>query len=392
VVDHLSFLKGEVEKLKSQNLLTTLTVLQSKQSNRITINGKEVINFSSNNYLGLANHPRLVKAAHEAIDKWGYGTASVRGICGNMKIHEELEEMLAKFKHTEASLVFVSGIAANRGTIQSIMGEGDVIFSDELNHGSIIDGVRLTKCEKRIYPHLNCDELRKALQDSKNFRRRLVVTDGVFSMDGDIAPLKEIAELAEEFDAIVMVDDAHGDGVMGKEGRGTINHLGVEGKIDIDMGTFSKAFGSLGGYIAGTKSLRDYLITTARSFIFTSSHPPAIVAANMEAIKIVQDEPRRLKTLWNNTKYFKKELQSLGFNTGVSQTPITPVIVGGSDIAQELGKKLLENGVFGKPIVFPLVPKDKARVRTIVTAIHTKDDLNQTLASFEKVGKEMKII
>lgn len=392
MVDHLSFLKDEIERLKSQNLLTTLTVLQGKQSNRIVIKGKEVINFSSNNYLGIANHPRIIKAAKEAIEKWGYGTASVRGICGTLEIHEELDEMLAKFKHAEAALVFVTGIAANRGTIQAIMGEGDVIISDELNHGSIIDGVRLTKCEKKIYPHLNVDELKKSLEESKNFRRRLVVTDGVFSMDGDIAPLKEIAELAEKYDAIVMVDDAHGDGVMGKDGRGTINHLGIEGKIDIDMGTFSKAFGSLGGYITGTKNLRDYLITTARSFIFTSSHPPAIVAANMEALKIVQDEPDILKNLWKNTDYFKKELQSLGFNTGVSKTPITPVIVGESGVAQELSKKLFEKGVFGKPIVFPLVAKDKARIRAIVTAIHTREDLDEALGMFEEVGKEMKII
>lgn len=391
-MSRLDFLRDLLKELKEQNLYIELPVLGTEQKNRVVLNGKEVIMMCSNNYLGFANHPRLRKAAKEAIDKWGYGAGAVRQIAGTMEIHLALEEMLAEYKHTEASLVFVAGIAANRGTIQALMGEEDAIISDELNHGSIIDGIRLTKSARKIYPHFDMEGLRKALQETHDARRRLIVTDGVFSMDGDIAPLDEIVELAEEYDALVMVDDAHGDGVLGKDGRGIIDHFGLEGRVDIDMGTLSKAFGSLGGYIAGSRELREYLINAARSFIFTTAHPPCVSAATMEALRMVQDEPEHLRRLWENTRYFKQAMQSMGFDIGRSQTPITPVIVGESRVAMELSRQLFDEGLFAKPIVFPLVARDKARVRIIVTAQHTREDLNEAIAIFERVGRRMKLI
>ena len=388
----MDFLKGMIQDLKDKNLFTELPVLGTEQKNRVVLNGKEVIIMCTNNYLGFANHKRLREAAKKAIDAWGFGAGAVRQIAGTMEIHIQLEEMLAEYKHTQAALVFVAGIAANRGTIQALMGEEDAIISDELNHGSIIDGVRLTKSKRFVYPHLDMEGLKKVLVEAKDARRRLIVTDGVFSMDGDIAPLDRIVELAEEYDAMVMVDDAHGDGVLGKDGRGIVDHFGLEGRVDIDMGTLSKAFGSLGGYIAGRKDLRDYLINTARSFIFTTAHPPSVAAATMEAIRMIQDEPEHLQQLWENTRYFKKAMIDLGFNIGHSQTPITPVMAGESKEATELSRQLFEEGLFAKPIVFPLVAKDKARVRINVTAQHTREDLDEAIAIFEKVGKGMKLI
>lgn len=388
----MDFLKDLINNLKEQNLYGELPVLSTEQKNRVVLNGRDVLMMCSNNYLGFANHQRLRAAAKLAIDKWGFGTGAVRQIAGTMEIHNQLEKMLAEYKHTESSLVFVAGIAANRGTIQSLMGEEDAIISDELNHGSIIDGVRLTKSARKIYPHLDMNGLEKALKETKDARRRLIVTDGVFSMDGDIAPLDRIVELAEEYDAMVMVDDAHGDGVLGKDGRGIINHFGLEGRVDIDMGTLSKAFGCLGGYIAGRKELRDYLINTARSFIFTTAHPPSVCAATMEAIKMIQDEPQHLRQLWENTRYFKKGMSDLGFDIGHSLTPITPVMAGNSMTAVELSRQLFEEGLFAKPIVFPLVARDRARVRINLTAQHTKDDLDEALRIFERVGKRMKLV
>jgi len=392
MTNKMDFLKGMIQDLKDKNLFTELPVLGTEQKNRVVLNGKEVIIMCTNNYLGFANHKRLREAAKKAIDTWGFGAGAVRQIAGTMKIHIQLEEMLAEYKHTQAALVFVAGIAANRGTIQALMGEEDAIISDELNHGSIIDGVRLTKSKRFVYPHLDMEGLKKVLMEAKDARRRLIVTDGVFSMDGDIAPLDRIVELAEEYDAMVMVDDAHGDGVLGKDGRGIVDHFGLEGRVDIDMGTLSKAFGSLGGYIAGRKDLRDYLINIARSFIFTTAHPPSVAAATMEAIRMIQDEPEHLQQLWENTWYFKKAMIDLGFDIGYSQTPITPVMAGESKEAMELSRQLFEEGLFAKPIVFPLVAKDKARVRINVTAQHTREDLDEAIAIFEKVGKRMKLI
>lgn len=392
MTNRMDFLKGMIQDLKDRNLYSELPVLGTEQKNRVVLNGKDVIIMCTNNYLGFANHPRLREAAKKAIDTWGFGTGAVRQIAGTMEIHIQLEEILAEYKHTESALVFVAGIAANRGTIQALMGEEDAIISDELNHGSIIDGVRLTKSKRMVYPHLDMAGLKKALVETNDARRRLIVTDGVFSMDGDIAPLDRIIEMAEEFDAMVMVDDAHGDGVLGKDGRGIVDHFGLEGRVDIDMGTLSKAFGCLGGYIAGRKDLRDYLINTARSFIFTTAHPPAVAAATMEALRMIQDEPQHLKQLWENTRYFKKEMSDMGFDIGHSKTPITPVMAGESRTAMELSRLLFEEGLFAKPIVFPLVAKDKARVRINVTAQHTKEDLDEALAIFERVGKRMKLI
>ena len=392
MVNHLEFLKQEVQDLKDQNLYGALPVFSSQQKNKVIMNGQEVITLSTNNYLGFANHPRLAAAAKAAMDKWGFGTGAVRQIAGTMEIHMEFEEQLAEYKNTEESLMFVAGIAANRGTIQCLMGKEDAIISDELNHGSIIDGVRLTKSARYIYPHGDMDGLRKVLVESKAQRRRLVVTDGVFSMDGDIAPLDKIAELCEEFDAILMVDDAHGDGVLGRDGRGIVDHFNLHGKVDIDMGTMSKAFGCMGGYIAGPAELKDWLTNRARSFLFTTAHPPALVGACMEAIKMVQDEPQHLKNLWDNAKYLKKGLNDLGFDTGRSETPITPVIVGEPENASMLSKEMLKEGVFVKPIVYPLVAKDKSRVRTIVTAQHTREDLDFCLQKFEEVGKRLKLL
>jgi glycine C-acetyltransferase len=392
MTNRMDFLKSMIQDLKDRNLYSELPVLGTEQKNRVVLNGKDVIIMCTNNYLGFANHPRLRTAAKKAIDRWGFGTGAVRQIAGTMAIHIQLEEMLAEYKHTESSLVFVAGIAANRGTIQALMGEEDAIISDELNHGSIIDGVRLTKSKRFVYPHLDMTGLKKALAETKDARRRLIVTDGVFSMDGDIAPLDQIVELAEEYDAMVMVDDAHGDGVLGKDGRGIIDHFGLEERVDIDMGTLSKSFGCLGGYIAGRKELRDYLINTARSFIYTTAHPPSVPAAAMEAIRMIQDEPQHLRQLWENTRYFKKGMSDLGFDIGYSQTPITPVMAGESRAAVELSRQLFEEGLFAKPIVFPLVAKDKARVRINVTAQHTMEDLDEALAIFERVGKRMKLI
>jgi len=391
-MSRLGFLKDELDRLKRENLFVQMPVLGSEQQAKIKLNGKDVITLSSNNYLGFANHPRLRKAAIEAINKWGFGTGAVRMINGTMDIHVEFEKQLAHYKKEESALVFVAGIAANRGTIQALMGEGDVIISDELNHGSIIDGVRLTKAEKKIYPHLDMSGLEKALRESKDARRRLIVSDGVFSMDGDIAPLDEIVELAEKYDAITMIDDAHGDGVLGKGGRGTIDHFGLHGKVDIDMGTLSKAFGCLGGYISGRRDLTEYLTQTARTFLFTTAHPPCVTAACSEAIKMVQDEPQHLQQLWKNGNYLKEQLQSLGFNTGSSKTPITPLIVGDSGKAQELSKHMFDEGVFTKAIVFPLVAKDKARLRLMPTAQHTKDDMDFCIEKLAKTGKKMGII
>ncbi len=392
MTNKMDFLKGMIQELKDKNLFTELPVLGTEQKNRVAVDGKEVIIMCTNNYLGFANHKRLRDAAKKAIDTWGFGAGAVRQIAGTMEIHIQLEEMLAEYKHTQAALVFVAGIAANRGTIQALMGEEDAIISDELNHGSIIDGVRLTKSKRFVYPHLDMEGLKKVLVEAKDTGRRLIVTDGVFSMDGDIAPLDRIVELAEEYDAMVMVDDAHGDGVLGKDGRGIVDHFGLEGRVDIDMGTLSKAFGSLGGYIAGRKDLRDYLINIARSFIFTTAHPPSVAAASMEAIRMIQDEPEHLKQLWENTRHFKKGMTDLGFNIGHSQTPITPVMAGESKEATELSRQLFEEGLFAKPIVFPLVAKDKARVRINVTAQHTREDLDEAIGIFEKVGKRMKLI
>jgi glycine C-acetyltransferase len=393
--DRLSFLEQELKNLEEQGFVWRPRTLQSEQRARAIFDGCEVVNLSSNNYLGLTNHPKLREAAKRAIDQFGAGAGAVRPIAGTMTLHRQLEEKLARFKGVEAVLVFQSGFAANLGTIQALVGKGDAIYSEELNHGSIIDGCRLSGAEIIKWPHRNVDALRQLCKESRQkYRRALLVTDAVFSMDGDIAPLKELAEIAEEFNLIFMVDDAHASGVLGRNGRGSVDHFGLHGRVDVQMGTLSKALGAMGGYIAGSKTLIEFLIQKARPWLLSTAHPPAVVAAAIAAVEILEspEGEQLVKKLWENANYFKRELQKLGFNTGASETPITPVIVGSSHLARKLAQRLFEEGVFAQEIVFPMVARDKARVRTIVTAMHSKEDLDFALNAFKKVGKELGLI
>jgi glycine C-acetyltransferase len=385
-------LEQEIQEWKENGVYRPLTELESDQGSKVVIDGREVIQLSSNNYLGLTTHPRLKKAALAAIEKYGAGTGSVRTIAGTFSMHERFEEKLAKFKHTEAALVFQSGFTSNVGVIASILGKEDVVISDALNHASIIDGIRLTKAQRRIYNHCDMDDLEKALKETEGARTRLVVTDGVFSMDGDVAPLPDIVELCEKYGALVMVDDAHASGVMGKNGRGTVDHFDLHGRVHIQVGTLSKAIGVLGGYVAGPKVLRDYLIHRARPFLFSTSHPPAVTAACDEAIQVLLEEPELIDRLWENTRFFKEGLHNLGFNTGKSETPITPVLVGGDALAMKFSDELLQEGVYAQGIVFPTVPKGEARVRTIVTAAHSREELEQALEAFGRAGQKLGII
>lgn len=385
-------LHGEMLGLDQQDLLWRIHILQSASGPHAKVDGRNVLVLCSNNYLGLANHPKLKQAAITATRKYGAGSGSVRVIAGTMDLHLELEKTLADYRGTESSITFQSGYAANAGTISALVDERDVVISDELNHGSIIDGCRLTKAEKRVFKHRDIRDLEKQLEGAKNFRRVLVITDGVFSMDGDIAPLKDIVRLAEDYRAITYVDDAHGDGVLGKNGRGITNHFGVEGRVDVDMGTFSKAFGSVGGYVVGPTVLCKYLQNKVRSYLLSGSHPPAVVGACIAAIKLVKKRPGLVKTLWENTRYFKKGLQELGVDIGNSETPITPIMLGDSSKARKMADELFQLGVFVLPIVYPMVARDKARIRTIVTSAHSKKDLDSALAAFEKVGRKLSIL
>ena len=390
--DPLAFLNDEIQGLKDQGLYFKVRVLQGEQAPVSLIDGKRVINLASNNYLGLTTHPRLREAAIQATRDFGVGSGAVRTIIGTMTLHEELEEKLAKFKHTEAAIVFQSGFTANTGVIPAVMGEGDVIISDELNHASIIDGCRLTRAQRVVYKHKEMGELKQRLEEHKGARRIMVVTDGVFSMDGDIAPLDRIVEIAEPYGAIVMVDDAHASGVLGRNGRGTVDHYNLHGRVHIQVGTLSKAIGALGGYIAGSRALREWLIQRGRPYLFSTSHPPSVAATCLAALDVLQDEPQLIERLWENTRYFKAGLAQLGFNTGISETPITPVIVGESDRALRLSARLFEEGVFAQAIVYPTVARDKARVRTIVTAAHSREDLDRALDAFARVGRELAAI
>jgi len=388
----LDALREELRGLDQQDLLWRIRTLQSPSAPHAKVDGKNVIVLCSNNYLGLANHPKLKQAAIAATRKFGAGSGSVRVIAGTMDLHVKLEKELAAYRGTESSITFQSGYATNLGSIMCLVDERDLIISDELNHGSIIDGCRLTKAERRVYKHKDMGDLEKQLQGTERFRRVLIITDGVFSMDGDIAPLKDIVNLAQEHNAVTYVDDAHGDGVLGENGRGITNHFHLEGKVDIDMGTFSKAFGCVGGYVVGSKDLCVYLQNKVRSYLLSGSHPPAIAGACIAALQLVQKQPSLVKKLWVNTHYFKKGLKDIGFDTGNSETPITPVIVGEAGKARELADKLFKLGIFVLPIVFPMVARDKARVRTIVTSAHTRKDLYTALRAFEKVGKQLALI
>jgi glycine C-acetyltransferase len=386
------FLVEELDQLRQQGLFRPLRVLGSAQDTEVVVDGKHVLNLSSNNYLGLTTHPRLKTAMIEATEQWGAGSGAVRTIAGTMLIHEELERRLAEFKHTEASLVFQSGFTANLGVLQSLVREGDVIISDELNHASIIDGIRLSKAERSIFKHRDMDDLERHLEKHRDKRVKLVVTDGVFSMDGDIAPLPAIVERAERFGALVMVDDAHASGVLGENGRGSVNHFGLDGRVDLQMGTLSKAIGVLGGYVAGAQPVRDFLIHRARPFLFSTSHPPGVAAACIAAIDVLNAEPERIDRLWKNTARFKEGLRRLGFDTGASETPITPVIVGKGAVAMELSDRLFKLGVFAQGIGFPTVPEGRARIRTIVTSVHTEGQLDRALEAFAQGGKELGLI
>jgi glycine C-acetyltransferase len=391
----LSFLGQELESLKTQGFVWNPRTLQGEQGGRAVFDGHEVVNLSSNNYLGLTNHRKLREAAKRAIDVYGAGAGAVRPIAGTMTLHRDLEEKIARFKGTEAALVFQSGFAANQGTIQSLIGEGDLILSEELNHGSIIDGCRLSGAKIVRWPHRDAEALRKICAEQRGqYRRALIVSDAIFSMDGDIAHLKEMAEVAEEFDCISMVDDAHASGVLGRNGRGSVDHFHLEGRIDVQMGTLSKALGAMGGYIAGSRALIEYLIQKARTFLLSTAHPPAVVAAAGAAIDLLQTREGEglIKKLWENTHYFKEGLQELGFDTGASESPITPVIVGSSQNAKQLSQRLFAEGVFAQEIVFPMVARDRARVRTIVSAMHSRDDLDFALEMFKKVGRELRLL
>jgi glycine C-acetyltransferase len=393
----LAFLDAEIEDLKAKGLYRRLRVVQSEQRSRCMIDGREVITLSSNNYLGLNTHPRLRDAAIEAVRRFGAGSGAVRTIAGTMSRHEELERRLAEFKQVPAVLTFQSGFTANTGVIPIVAPEGAVIVSDALNHASIIDGIRLTKAERKVFPHADMEALRAVLAEVRAApggaeRIVLVITDGVFSMDGDIARLPEIVEAAEEADAIVYVDDAHASGVLGRNGRGSVDHFGLHGRVHIQVGTLSKAIGVLGGYVAGSEALREILIHRARPFLFSTSHPPAVAAACLAAIDVLESEPELIERLWQNTRLFKAGLAALGFDIGASETPITPVIAGSGAMAMKLSDRLFEEGVFAQGIGFPTVPDDRSRVRTIVTAEHTKGELETCLAAFEKVGRELALI
>jgi glycine C-acetyltransferase len=398
--DPLAFLADELDGLRRQHLYRPLRVLSSAQGPIVSVDDRRCISLASNDYLGLTHHPRLREAALAAVREFGVGSGAVRTIAGTQTLHQDLEAELAAFKGTEAVLTFQSGFSANTGVIPTITGEQDLIVSDALNHASIIDGMRLSKAPRKVFPHKDVDALRTILAEARAegglggapHRLILVVTDGVFSMDGDIAPLPAIVEVAEEFEAAVFVDDAHASGVLGRNGRGTVDHFGLHGRVAIQVGTLSKAVGVLGGYVAGSQALRDILIQRARPFLFSTSHPPAVAAACREAIRVLEEEPELIDRLWANTTRFKGELARLGFDTGVSETPITPVMMGDSATAGRFSDRLLEEGVFAQPVVFPTVALDKARIRTIVTAAHTDEMLDTALEAFGRVGRALGLV
>ena len=395
--DPTSFLGSEYRELVSANLDWRLRVLEGPSTPWCRIDGKKVLMFCSNNYLGLSNHPRLKDAARRAVDTHGVGSGSVRPIAGTMDLHMELERRLARFKHADASLVYQTGFAANAGLIPQLAGEGDLIVSDELNHGSIIDGVRLSRAERAVFKHANSEDLKQVLTKAEEhrpeYRRILVITDGVFSMDGDIAPLDRISAVAAEHGAMVYVDDAHGEGVLGPGGRGIVSHFGLgRDRVHVEMGTFSKAFGVVGGHVSGSTDLIRFAFNKSRTWLLSGSHPPPVAAACLAAIDVLESEPEHVERLWTHTRRFKKEMRDLGFDTGHSETPITPVIVGDSGLAQKLSLRLYDLGVFALPIVFPMVAKDKARIRTIMNAALTDEDVSTAIAAFTKAGRELKLI
>jgi len=389
----LQYLHDELTKLREQKLALKLRLLEGEQRPVARFDGREVINLSSNNYLGLTTHPKLKQRALEAIEKWGVGSGAVRTIAGTMTLHMELEEKIAKFKNVEASVVFQSGFTANAGTVQAILTRDDVIISDELNHASIIDGCRLSRAEIKVFPHKDVEACEKILKELEGRTcRKLLITDGVFSMDGDIAPLPALVALAEKYGCIMMIDDAHSSGVLGRNGRGTVDHFKLHGRVDIQVGTLSKAIGALGGYICSTRDAIEFLHNRARPFLFSTSHPPSVAATCIAAFEVLEDEPQLIEKLWSNTRFFKAGLKKLGFNTGLSETPITPIMVGDAALAHEFSRQLFQGGVFAVSVGFHTVPVGKARIRTIVTATHSEQDLTRALQILEGVGRKLHII
>ncbi len=389
----LDFITEEMERLKAEHLFINIRVIESPADGWMIVDGKKVLNFCTNNYLGLANHPRLKDAAKKAVDEWGVGPAAVRTIAGTTRLHVELEKRLAAFKGVEDALFVQSGFNANQAAIPPLVGKGDVIFSDRLNHASIIDGARLSRAKIIVYEHCDVEDLEAKVQEHlPQYRRGLVVTDGVFSMDGDIAPLDKIYEVAEKYGLMTMVDDAHGEGVLGRGGRGIVDHFGLHGKFDVEIGTLSKAFGVVGGVIAGKKIIVDYIRQKARPFLFSSAPTPADTAACLAAVDILEESEELVERLWENARYLKAGMDALGFDTGHSQTPILPIMLGDAGLAMEFSKRLFENGVFAMGIGYPTVPKGQARIRVMNTAAHTKEDLDFGLEVFAKVGRELGVI
>ena len=394
----LSYLHDQLEDLKAKGTYFRLRVLEDEQAAECTFDGKKVINLASNNYLGLTTHPKLREAALAATKKYGVGSGAVRTIAGTMSLHMELEEKIARFKNVEACVVFQSGFTANAGTVSALLGKEDFIISDELNHASIIDGARLSRAKILVFRHKDVAHAEEQLASVKDQPgRKLVITDGVFSMDGDIGPLPGLCEVAEKYGAIMMVDDAHASGVLGRNGRGTIDHFNVHGRVDVQVGTLSKAIGALGGYVCGSRDLIEFLYHRGRPFLFSTSHPPSVAATCIAAFDVLEQEPERIEKLWENTRFFKKELGNLGFNIGgkntpASETPITPIIVGEGRLAMEFSRELFKEGVMATGIAFPTVPEGKARIRTIMTATHTREELDRALEVLKKVGKRLGII
>ena len=394
----LSYLTDQLNELKAKGTHFKLRVLDDEQAPVCTFDGKKVINLASNNYLGLTTHPKLREAALEATRKYGVGSGAVRTIAGTMKIHMELEEKIARFKNVEACVVFQSGFAANAGTVSAVLGKDDFIISDALNHASIIDGARLSKAKILVFRHKDVAHAEEQLASVKDEPgKKLLISDGVFSMDGDIGPLPGLCDLAEKYGAIMMVDDAHASGVLGRNGRGTIDHFNVHGRVDIQVGTLSKAIGALGGYVCGTRDLIDFLYHRARPFLFSTSHPPSVAASCIEAFNILEGEPERIERLWTNTRHFQGELKRLGFNIGgvttpVTETPITPIIVGEGRVAMEFSRALFDEGVMATGIAFPTVPEGKARIRAIVTSEHTRAQLDRAVETMERVAKRLGIL
>ncbi|NLE51424.1 MAG: glycine C-acetyltransferase [Chloroflexi bacterium] len=392
IEDKTAWIEAEIASLREQGLFAHIRTLSSPQGAWLVVDGQRVLNFSSNNYLGLANHPRLVEAAKRAMDTHGVGPAAVRSIAGTMDLHLELEERLARFKGVEAAVTFQSGFMANLATIPALVGRGDVIFSDRLNHASIIDGCRLSRAQVVAYEHNDPDDLRQQIAATTEYRRRLIVTDGVFSMDGDIAPLPEIAQIASEHGILLMVDDAHGEGVLGRGGRGIVDHFGLHGQVDVEIGTLSKAFGVVGGVVAGNKVIADWLRQRGRPFLFSSAMAVPDIAANIAAVDLLEESTELVDRLWRNAEYFKQQMQSLGFDTGETQTPIVPVMLGEAPLAQQFSRRMFEEGVFVMALGFPTVPLGKARLRVMNSATHSRDDLDKTLESFARVGRELGVI